>query len=236
MEKIIAGNFKMNKTMKECRDYAIRFSRYKIPKNKRVILCPPAYALENFSLTFKKTVHIGSQNVSSEEKGAFTGELSADMIKSTGASYTIIGHSERRQKLGETDEQVNLKATLAIKSGLVPIICVGETLDEMNKKKSVLSNQIAKAIKGLKGEYIIAYEPIWAIGTGKTCDLKNIEYTNSYIKEKVEKLTGHSVKVLYGGSVKPINAKSILESKLVDGVLVGGACLDPEEFHKIVIS
>ena len=155
--KLIVGNFKMNKTVKECREYAIRFSGLKIPKNRKVVLCPPFYALENFSMTFKSKVAVGAQNVSFEECGAFTGEMSASMLKSAGVSYVIVGHSERRMKLGETDEIVNKKAKYLQDAGIVPIICIGETLDEMSKKKTVLGAQITKDIKGLKNDFIIAY-------------------------------------------------------------------------------
>lgn len=234
MEKLIIGNFKMNKTIKECKEYAIKFSGYSKPKNRKVILCPPAYALEYFSLTLKKNTLIGAQNVCREECGAFTGEISASMLKSAGVSYGLIGHSERRIKLGESDEDVNIKAKLLEKAQITPIICIGESLSQMRKKKMILGAQIAKAIKGLCGDFLIAYEPVWAIGTGKACEIDDIEKTHAYIKEKVEKLTGKVVPVLYGGSVKPSNAKLILSSSLVDGVLVGGACLDPEEFYKIV--
>ena len=131
--------------------------------------------------------------------------------------------------------QKNTKKALLLEStGLIPIICIGEKLDEISKKKSVLSTQITKAIKGLNKDFIIAYEPVWAIGTGKTCDTDTISKTHEYIKDKVLKLTGRDVPILYGGSVKPSNAKLILNTKYVDGVLVGGACLDTEEFYKIV--
>ena len=236
MNKIIAGNFKMNKTIKECMEYAIKFSGYKLPKNRDVILCPPAYALDIFSKTLKKYCKIGCQNIGAREQGALTGELSASMIKSAGVTFALVGHSERRHIIGETDEDINKKAILLQNQDITPIICIGETLEQSSKKKAVLGAQISKAIKGLNKDFIIAYEPVWAIGTGKTCDTDTISKTHEYIKEKVLKLTGRDVPVLYGGSVKTNNAKLILNTKNVDGVLVGGACLDPEEFYKIVIA
>jgi len=234
MEKLIIGNFKMNKTIKECKEYAVKFSGFSVPPNRKVVLCPPAYALDYFYLTLKNNTLIGAQNVAREENGALTGEISASMLKSVGVCYGLVGHSERRRKLGEGDDDVNAKAKLLENVQITPIICIGESIDEMRKKKSVLGAQITKAIKGLCGDFIIAYEPVWAIGTGKACEVCDIEKTHKFIKEKVEKLTGKKVTVLYGGSVKSSNAKIILSSSLVDGVLVGGACLDPEEFNKIV--
>lgn len=236
MAKIIAGNFKMNKTMKECREYAIKFSGYKLPKNKNVVLCPPFFALDVFFTTLKKSCSVGAQNVSSEENGAFTGEISASMLKSMGVTYAIVGHSERRVKLGETDEIINKKAKLLQSQGIIPIICIGEKLEEISKKKSVLLSQITKSTKDLNPNFVIAYEPVWAIGTGKSCDTITIEKTHEYIKEKLHKVVKTDIPVLYGGSVKSNNSKLILGTKNVDGVLVGGACLDTEEFYKIICS
>ena len=233
--KIIAGNFKMNKTIDECKTYVRKFSKNEMPRNRKVIICPPSYVLDIFYKALPN-VSIGAQNVGKEIDGPLTGELSASMLKSVGIDYCLIGHSERRIKLGETDLDVNAKAKLLVNQKIIPIICIGETLEEITKKKTVLSRQLTMALDGVDGEFIIAYEPVWAIGTGKTCKLEDIEETHLYIKDKINKLFGKEVKVLYGGSVKPNNAKEILSSKLVDGVLVGGACLDPGEFYDIILS
>ena len=183
-----------------------------------------------------KNAFIGAQNVSTEECGAFTGELSASMLKSANVSYCIVGHSERRTKLHETDEDINKKVQLLLEQNITPIICIGEKLEEISKKKSVLSKQLTGALKNVDKDFIVAYEPVWAIGTGKSCGEKDIEETHKYIKEKIKKLTGKDIMVLYGGSVKSSNAESILNTKYVDGVLVGGACLKTDEFYKIIQS
>ena len=157
------------------------------------------------------------------------------MIKSTGASYVIVGHSERRVKLNETDKMINEKAKRAVESGLIPIICVGERIDEITRKKSVLSKQLTSALKNVDASrIIIAYEPVWAIGTGRTCGVKDIENTHDYIKQKVMSIAGVVPTVVYGGSVKPNNANEIMRIDNVDGVLVGGASLDPRSFYAII--
>ena len=239
MNKLIIGNFKMNKSMEECNEYVNIFQNYGIPEKRIVVLCPPYFALNNYVklINNKSNCFVGAQNCSSEKNGSFTGEVSCEMIKSTGARYVIIGHSERRIKLGETDEIVNEKVKRAIESGLVPIICVGEKLDEISKKKSVLSKQLSISLKNIDiSKIIIAYEPVWAIGTGKTCSLGDIESTHSYIKEKVIKIAGIAPLVVYGGSVKSSNASEILKLDAVDGVLVGGASLDPRSMYSIITS
>ena len=237
MDKIIIANYKMNKNLDECMDYINTFKGFKLPKDKTVVICPPDYAIDNFAdvLRNKKNCFVGAQDSAIERDGALTGEISATMVKSAGASYVILGHSERRNKLGESNFDVNRKVRLAIEAGLVPIVCVGEKLEEIKTKKSVLSKQMKECLAGVDiSKVIVAYEPIWAIGTGKTCGLDDILFVHEYIKSKLKSPNGDTPRIVYGGSVKSSNAGDILSLECVDGVLVGGASLDPNEFYKII--
>ena len=244
-KKIIAGNWKMNKLPNE----AIAFIEELIPLVKdtqnEVILCVPYTDLFYTLLTTQDTnIKIGAQNMHFEEKGAYTGEVSGEMLKSIGVEYVIIGHSERRQYFNETDETVNKKLKKALDIGLKPIICVGENLEqrESGKAKDVVTTQIKLALEGLNSEkiknVIIAYEPIWAIGTGKTATKEDANETIKWIREEVANLYGKgmadSVIIQYGGSVKSTNAKDLFEMSDIDGGLIGGASLDTQEFSKIV--
>ena len=244
-KKIIAGNWKMNKLPNE----AIAFIEELIPLVKdtqnEVILCVPYIDLFYTLLTTQDTnIKIGAQNMHFEEKGAYTGEVSGEMLKSIGVEYVIIGHSERRQYFNETDETVNKKLKKALDIGLKPIICVGENLEqrESGKAKDVVTTQIKLALEGLNSEkiknVIIAYEPIWAIGTGKTATKEDANETIKWIREEVANLYGKgmadSVIIQYGGSVKTTNAKDLFEMSDIDGGLIGGASLDAQEFSKIV--
>lgn len=237
MSKIIIANFKMNKNFDECANYVKVFKKFAVQDGKVAVLCPPAFALPLFAheLHKNKKCFVGAQNCAFATNGAFTGELSATMIKSTGAKYVILGHSERRNILGETDEVINKKVKLAIEAGLVPVVCIGEKLEEISRKKTILSNQIKKSLDGVDlAQVVIAYEPIWAIGTGMTCESSDIAFVHEYIKSKFKTNAGDDPIVVYGGSVKSANASEILNTCGVDGVLVGGASLDPNEFLKIV--
>ena len=244
-KKIIAGNWKMNKLPNE----AIAFIEELIPLVKdtqnEVILCVPYTDLFYTLLTTQDTnIKIGAQNMHFEEKGAYTGEVSGEMLNSIGVEYVIIGHSERRQYFNETDETVNKKLKKALDIGLKPIICVGENLEqrESGKAKDVVTTQIKLALEGLNSEkiknVIIAYEPIWAIGTGKTATKEDANETIKWIREEVANLYGKgmadSVIIQYGGSVKSTNAKDLFEMSDIDGGLIGGASLDAQEFSKIV--
>ncbi len=244
-KKIIAGNWKMNKLPNE----AIAFIEELIPLVKdtqnEVILCVPYTDLFYTLLTTQDTnIKIGAQNMHFEEKGAYTGEVSGEMLKSIGVEYVIIGHSERRQYFNETDETVNKKLKKALDIGLKPIICIGENLEqrESGKAKDVVTTQIKLALEGLNSEkiknVIIAYEPIWAIGTGKTATKEDANETIKWIREEVANLYGKgmadSVIIQYGGSVKSTNAKDLFEMSDIDGGLIGGASLDTQEFSKIV--
>ena len=210
-----------------------------------VILCVPYTDLFYTLLTAQNTnIKIGAQNMHFEEKGAYTGEVSGKMLKSIGVEYVIIGHSERRQYFNETDETVNKKIKSAYANGLKPIVCVGETLEqrEAGKAVEVITKQTELALEGLDNEQvastIIAYEPIWAIGTGKTATKEDANDAIKAIRDKICQIYGQNVAerviIQYGGSVKSANAKELFEMSDIDGGLVGGASLKPDEFSKIV--
>ena len=243
--KVIAGNWKMNMLPNE----AMQFIDTLVPLVKNteneVILCVPYTDLFYSLLTAQGTnIKIGAQNMHFEESGAYTGEVSGKMLKSIGVEYVIIGHSERRQYFNETDETVNKKIKAAFANGLKPIVCVGETLEqrEAGQTVEIITSQIEKALDGLAEEQventIIAYEPIWAIGTGKTATAEQANETIKSIRDKICQMYGQMVSngviIQYGGSVKSTNAKEIFEMSDIDGGLVGGASLKPEEFSKIV--
>ena len=244
-KKVIAGNWKMNMLPNE----AMRFIEELAPKIKNtkneVILCVPYTDLFYAILTAQNTnIKIGAQNMHFEEKGAYTGEVSGPMLKSIGVEYVIIGHSERRQYFAETDETVNLKIKSALANNLKPIVCVGETLQQREEGKTteIIKNQIKQAFNDLTNEQvrniIIAYEPIWAIGTGKTATAEDANNVIKSIRKQVEDLYGSDVAeniiIQYGGSVKSANAEDLLNTSDIDGALVGGASLDAEEFAQIV--
>ncbi len=244
-KKVIAGNWKMNMLPNE----AIQFIEELIPLVKdtenEVILCVPYTDLFYALLTAQNTnIKIGAQNMHYEEKGAYTGEISAQMLKSINVEYVIIGHSERRQYFNETDETVNKKIKAAFVNGLKPIVCVGETLEQRENGETVkiITNQTKLALEGLTDEQvkntIIAYEPIWAIGTGKTATSEDANNSIKAIRDEICQIYGQNVAngviIQYGGSVKSSNAKELFEMSDIDGGLVGGASLKSEEFSKIV--
>ena len=243
--KVIAGNWKMNMLPNE----AIRFIEELVPLVKdtenEVILCVPYTDLFYALLTAQNTnIKIGAQNMHFEESGAYTGEVSGKMLKSINVEYVIIGHSERRQYFNETDETVNKKIKAAFQYGLKPIVCVGETLEqrEAGKTEEIITKQTELALEGLTEEQvkntIIAYEPIWAIGTGKTATKEDANNSIKAIRNKIVEIYGQMVAdeviIQYGGSVKSTNAKELFEMSDIDGGLVGGASLKAEEFSKIV--
>ncbi len=244
-KKVIAGNWKMNLLPNE----AMKCIEELIPLVKEteneVVLCVPYTDLFYSLLAAQNTnVKIGAQNMHWEEKGAYTGEISGPMLKSIGVEYIIIGHSERRQYFAETDETVNKKIKAAFQYGLKPIVCVGETLEqrESGKTLEVIKSQTRLALEGLDKEQveniIIAYEPIWAIGTGKTATSEDANDTIKEIRKEISNLYGEEVakKVIiqYGGSVKSSNARELFTTSDIDGGLVGGASLKAEEFAKII--
>ncbi len=244
-KKVIAGNWKMNKLPNE----AINFIEEIAPKIKNteneVILCVPYIDLFYSLMSAQGTnIKIGAQNIHFEEKGAYTGEISGSMLKSIGVQYVIVGHSERRQYFAETDEIVNKKIKAALKYELNPIVCVGETKQqrEQGLASKVIEEQTKKALEGLDEEdvlkVIIAYEPIWAIGTGETATVKDANESIKVIRNQIEQIYGKVVAekiiIQYGGSVKSTNAKELFNASDIDGGLVGGASLIPEEFANII--
>ena len=244
-KKVIAGNWKMNMLPNETIEYIEKLSKLVKDTKNEVILCVPYTDLFYALLTAQNTnIKIGAQNMHFEEKGAYTGEISPQMLKSINVEYVIIGHSERRQYYNETDETVNKKLKSAHKVGLKPIVCVGETLEQREEGKTaeIITRQTELALEGLNEkeveETIIAYEPIWAIGTGKTATSEDanesIKEIRKEIARKYGQQTAERVIIQYGGSVKSKNAKELFSMSDIDGGLVGGASLDPEEFSKIV--
>ena len=240
--KVIAGNWKMNMLPNEAIDFVNNLAPLVKDTKNEVIICVPFTDLFYTLLTVQETnIHVGAQNMHWEEKGAYTGEVSADMLKSINVEYVIIGHSERRQYFNETDETVNLKVKSALKHGLKPIVCVGETLEqkEAGKTLEVVTSQTSKALQGLTLEdisnTIVAYEPIWAIGTGKTASSDDANNSIKAIRNQIQKDFGtDDITILYGGSVKEDNARELFTMSDIDGGLVGGASLNAEKFSKIV--
>ena len=243
--KVIAGNWKMNMLPGEAIEMINELTPLVKDTKNEVILCVPYTDLFYALLTTQNTnIKIGAQNMHFEESGAYTGEVSGKMLKSINVEYVIIGHSERRQYFAETDETVNKKIKSAFKYGLKPIVCVGETLEqrETGKAVDVITKQTELALEGLSNEQventIIAYEPIWAIGTGKTATSEDANNAIKEIRNKISEIYGEetSSKVIiqYGGSVKSSNAKELFNMSDIDGGLVGGASLKAEEFSKIV--
>ena len=243
--KVIAGNWKMNMLPGEAMEMINELTPLVKDTKNEVILCVPYTDLFYALLTAQNTnIKIGAQNMHFEESGAYTGEVSGKMLKSINVEYVIIGHSERRQYFAETDETVNKKIKSAFKYGLKPIVCVGETLEqrETGKAVDVITKQTELALEGLSNEQventIIAYEPIWAIGTGKTATSEDANNAIKEIRNKISEIYGEetSSKVIiqYGGSVKSSNAKELFNMSDIDGGLVGGASLKAEEFSKIV--
>ena len=244
-KKVIAGNWKMNKLPNEAISFIEELENYVKDSENEVVICAPYtdlfYALNMAQGT---NIKIGAQNMNWEEKGAYTGEVSGEMLKSIGVEYVIIGHSERRAYYNETDETVNKKLKKALSLELKPIVCIGESLEqrESGDAKTIVTTQTKLALEGLTNkeveDTIIAYEPIWAIGTGKTATKEDANETIKWIREEVAKNYGEEVasKVIiqYGGSVKSSNAKELFEMSDIDGELVGGASLVAEEFAKIV--
>lgn len=241
-KKVIAGNWKMNMLPNEAIEFMMQLEpMVKDTKNEVVICAPFTDLFYTINCAQDTNIHIGAQNMHWEEKGAYTGEVSPSMLKSINCEYVIIGHSERRQYFAETDEIVNRKVKAALEYGLKPIICVGETLEEKEDGKTVevITGQISKALKDLTLEdlrtIIVAYEPIWAIGTGKTATKEDANNSIKAIREQISKDFGtDDVTILYGGSVKPSNAKELFQMPDIDGGLVGGASLKVDLFGQIV--
>lgn len=237
----------MNMLPNEAMDFITRLSEAIRRVKSEIVLCVPYTDLFYSLLTAQKTnIKIGAQNMHWEETGAYTGEVSGKMLEVINVEYVIIGHSERREYFAETDETVNKKVKSAFKYNLKPIVCVGETLEqkELGKTSEIITNQTKLALEGLNEEQvkntIIAYEPIWAIGTGKTATSEDANNSIKEIRKEIEKIYGeevaNEVSILYGGSVKASNAKELFETSDIDGALVGGASLKVEEFKNIIMS
>nr|WP_174764073.1 MULTISPECIES: triose-phosphate isomerase [unclassified Anabaena] len=234
---VIAGNWKMFKTQAESADFLSGFLPHleETPSQREVVLFPPFTDLSLLSKSLHGSrVNLGAQNVHWEENGAYTGEISASMLTEIGVRYVIIGHSERRQFFGETDATVNLRLKAAQKHGLTPILCVGETKQQRDagETESIISTQLEKDLVDIdQTSLIIAYEPIWAIGTGDTCETKEANRVIGLIRSQ---LTNPLVPIQYGGSVKPNNIDEIMAQPEIDGALVGGASLEADSFARIV--
>lgn len=243
---VIAANWKMNKLLYEAENFASEFPiDIELYKKAEVVLCPPFTCLQVVSQSLKGTgIHLGAQNMYPEEKGAFTGEISPVMLKDAGCTYIILGHSERRHILAESNEFINKKVEAALKHGLIPILCIGETLDERQKgaTEEICTKQLLGSLKGINTEdianIVIAYEPVWAIGTGVSASFEDAEGIISFIRELVSKEygidTANTVRILYGGSVKPENISEFMASENIDGALVGGASLNIDSFFDII--
>lgn len=242
---LIAGNWKMNKTSSQARRLTEQLKDGHTHGHVEVAVCPPFTALESVAEVLENTrIKLGAQNVHFEDAGAFTGEVSVSMLKDLGAELVIVGHSERRQIFGETDELINKKVKKVLANDMTPILCVGETLEEreQDKTEQVVKGQVTEDLKGLTqreiAKVIIAYEPIWAIGTGKSATAAEADRVIGYIRGVLAKLTGKEqagmIRILYGGSVKAANADSLLGQPQIDGALVGGASLKADEFLTII--
>lgn len=244
---IIAGNWKMHNDLNDTAALISGIKNGLAGKqvNCGVLICPPYTSLETAAALVKDTVvTLGAQNMHFEEKGAFTGEISADMLLSTGCEYVILGHSERRHVFGENDDIINKKVLTALKKGLKPILCVGEQLEDREAEKTfqVVEEQVAKGLANVSPDemknVVIAYEPVWAIGTGKTASPDQAQEVHAFIRGQLKKLYTDDIAadttIQYGGSVKPENAKELLAQEDIDGALVGGACLKPDSFVAII--
>jgi triosephosphate isomerase (TIM) len=247
--KVIAGNWKMNNDLNESKDLISKLldGLKNLNSTCDVVICPPFTSLSEASSMIKDSkIKLGAQNIHEEENGAFTGEVSAKMLLSAGCEYVIIGHSERRTIYKESDELINKKINRTLKNNLKPIFCVGELLEEREKNitEQVIKSQILKGLQDFSlddlKDLIIAYEPVWAIGTGKTATPQQAEEVHLFIRklltDNYSSEFAENLRILYGGSVKPDNSKDLLSQKNIDGALVGGACLNADSFINIIKS
>jgi len=243
--QVIAGNWKMFKTVSEAEDYAVKFlDEVKDITDLDIVLCAPFTALYALKNELEESiVHLGAQNMAWADQGAYTGEISAQMLLDVACTYVILGHSERREMFGETDEEIAKKVQKALAVGLTPILCCGENLNlrEEGKAMERVQGQVSRALSGLSIEdlsrVIVAYEPIWAIGTGKTASSKDAQEMCASIRATLTELMGldaEKVPILYGGSVKAENIAELMTEPDVDGALVGGASLEPLNFAKLI--
>jgi triosephosphate isomerase len=242
----IAGNWKMNKTAGEAVELVRQLkATLSGVKEVEVAVAPPFTALQAVQKELEgSSIRLAAQNLFWEEKGAYTGEISPLMLKELGCRYVIIGHSERRQLFGETDETVNKRMKATLHQGLDPIFCIGETLKEREEERAfaVIGDQLQGGLRGITEEemdrVVIAYEPVWAIGTGKTATPQQAEEVHAFIRQRLSDLFSNGIaekiRIQYGGSVTPDNVKGLMSQKDIDGALVGGASLKPDTFSKIV--
>ena len=244
-KKIVAGNWKMNTTLQEGVELAKSVNEKVGNTAATVVLCTPFIHLTEVKKEINKPgLYLGAQNCADKESGAYTGEVSAEMVKSTGADYVILGHSERRAYYGETDELLAVKVKLALKNGLTPIFCIGEVLEERESGKhfDVVKSQLKNGLFDLSpedfGKIVIAYEPVWAIGTGKTASPEQAQEIHKVIRDSIKEKYGNTIaddcSILYGGSCKPSNAAELFANPDVDGGLIGGASLKTDDFMGIV--
>jgi triosephosphate isomerase len=242
---LIAGNWKMNNDVKESLDLARSLESSQLNKDVDVLICPPFTSIYAVIDELKNSsIKVGAQNMHFENKGAFTGEVSPSMLKSMGVEYVIIGHSERRQHFGETDQIINKKIKAALVNGLKPILCVGESLEqrEMDIQEETVKNQLLIDLNGINKNdalnIVVAYEPIWAIGTGRTATNEQANEMSSFIRkilgEIFTKEYADNIIIQYGGSVKASNMSDIMSQSDIDGALVGGASLNANEFIKVI--
>ena len=239
---IMAGNLKMYKTLTEAVDFVKKLKPDVAAVHDRTILvCAPYPVLKDVcDIAADSNIAIGAQNLHWEDEGAFTGEVSAPMLQAVGCKYVIIGHSERRQYFGETDETVNKKIFAALKHNLLPVVCVGETLEQREKNETfkVVERQIKGAFNNITDHHwdsiVIAYEPVWAIGTGKTATPQQAQEVHKFIRGLLPAEFNHKMRILYGGSVKPENVKELMDKPDIDGGLVGGASLKVDSFIKLI--
>lgn len=241
---IIAGNWKMNKTVKEAKAFAEALPVLPSSADVDTVICAPAIQLDTLVSANVTDLNVGAQNAYFENSGAFTGETSPSALKDLGVKYVVLGHSERREYFHETDEDVNKKALAVFDNDMTPIICVGETLEqrEAGQFESVIGSQVSAALKGFTEDQVkqsvIAYEPIWAIGTGKSATSDDAEESCKFVRSVVEKdfskEAAEAVRIQYGGSVKPENIKEYMAQEDIDGALVGGASLEVDSFVKLL--
>lgn len=246
-KSLIAANWKMHKTMGEAVAFAMGLqAEVGDREDREVVIAPPFTALSAVKAALqKKGFKLAAQNCYWEEKGAFTGEISVSMLRDVGCDYVVIGHSERRHVFGETDEMVQKKVTAAFRHGVIPILCVGEVLEERESGKTfqVVSGQLEAAVRGLTADQaaqlVIAYEPVWAIGTGKNATPDQAQEVHAFLRDRYaslyEKNIANNTRILYGGSVKPDNVDSLMAQPDLDGMLVGGASLEVASFKRIVL-
>ena len=243
---VIAGNWKMNKTVAEAVEFAVRLrTAYSTPPNRRVIIAPPFTALQSVAEVIRDSfIVLAAQNLHEAEKGAYTGEISGEMLREVGCNCVIIGHSERRTLFAESDDRINRKLRTALTAGLEPIFCIGESLRQREKgeTEAVIEHQLKEGLNNLAAsdirKILIAYEPVWAIGTGKTASPEQAEEVHRFIREWIARRygpeSGEELAILYGGSVAPKNIAELMAQPDINGALVGGASLDVDSFIQLI--